>query len=160
MSNATTITNLQQALHMELTAAHQYQLHAHVLEDWGLDILAEKMRAEMQEELGHSDAFIERILFLGGVPELAFQKSPAAAGSLEDMFAADLKDETEAVDFYTKAALQAAEVGDVGSRTLFERILLEEEGHKDWLDTQLNLLKRLGEANFSAKFVSGAAEEA
>ena len=80
MSNATTITNLQQALHMELTAAHQYQLHAHVLEDWGLDILAEKMRAEMQEELGHSDAFIERILFLGGVPELAFQKSPIAAG--------------------------------------------------------------------------------
>ncbi|WP_298846206.1 bacterioferritin [uncultured Ruegeria sp.] len=160
MSNATTITNLQQALHMELTATHQYQLHAHMLDDWGLDILAEKMRGEMQEELGHSDAFIERILFLGGAPDLAFQKSPAAAGTLEEMFASDLKDETEAVDFYTKAALQAAEVGDVGSRTLFERILLEEEGHKAWLETQLSLLQRLGESAFSAKFVSGAANEA
>ncbi|WP_171207744.1 MULTISPECIES: bacterioferritin [unclassified Ruegeria] len=157
MSNATTITNLQQALRMEMTAAHQYQLHAHVLDDWGLDILAEKMRGEMQEEMRHSDVFIERILFLGGTPQLELQKSPAAAESLEQMFSSDLKDETEAVDFYTQAAAQAAEVGDVGSRTLFERILLEEEGHKSWLETELSLLKRLGEATFSARYVSGSA---
>lgn len=159
MSNATTITNLQQALHMELTAAHQYQLHAHVLDDWGLDLLAQTMRGEMQEEIGHSDAYIERILFLGGTPELGFQKAPKAASSLEEMFASDLKDEEEAIDFYTQAAKQAAEAGDVGTRNLFERILMEEEGHKDWLDKQLSLLHRLGESAFSAKFVSGSAEE-
>ncbi|WP_170558038.1 bacterioferritin [Ruegeria atlantica] len=159
MSNATTITNLQQALHMEMTAAHQYQLHSHVLNDWGLDILAEKMRGEMQEELGHSDAYIERILFLGAKPELELQKSPKAADSLEEMFTADLKDEMEAIDFYTQAAAQAAEAGDVGTRTLFERILLEEEGHKAWLETELSLLKRLGEPAFSARYVSSTASE-
>lgn len=63
MSSKETITNLQKALAMELTAMHQYQLHACVLDDWGLDLLATKMRAEMQEELGHSEQFMVRILF-------------------------------------------------------------------------------------------------
>ena len=156
MSNDTTLKNLQTALQMEMTAAHQYQLHAHVLDDWGLDLLAAQMRGEMQEEIGHSDRFIARIMFLNGTPEVAFARQPKAAASLEDMFKADLADEEEAIRFYTGAAQQASEVGDIGSRTLFEQIVLDEEGHKSWLEQQISLIKRLGEQAYSARFVSGA----
>lgn len=159
MSNEQTIRNLQQALEMEMTAAHQYQLHAHVLDDWGLNILAAKMREEMQEEIGHSDLFIERILFLGGSPALKFQKQPRRAESLAEMFQMDLADEKEAIEVYSRAAREAAEVNDIGSRTLFERIALDEEGHMGWLDLQLSLLDRLGDKTYSAKHMSLGAED-
>ena len=159
MSNENTMENLQRALQMELTAAHQYQLHAHVLDDWGLDRLAAQMREEMQEELNHSNEFIERIIFLDGKPEMEFAKKPQQAASLVKMFSEDLADEEGAIAFYTKAAQQANEVGDVGTRTLFEKILLEEEGHKSWLELQLSLIERLGEKAFSAKYVSGVESE-
>jgi bacterioferritin len=155
MNNEATMNNLQKALQMELTAAHQYQLHGYVLDDWGLDRLAAQMRSEMQEELGHSNEFIERIMFLNGKPEMEFAKKPVQAASLVEMFKADLADEEDAIAFYTKAAQQANEVGDIGTRTLFEKIALEEEGHKSWLELQLNLIERLGEQAFSAKYVSG-----
>lgn len=154
MSNDKTIENLNKALQMEMSAAHQYQLHAHVLEDWGLDKLATKMREEMDEELGHSDRFIERILFLKGDPNIAFEKPPHRADSLQDMFKTDLSDEEDAITFYSKAAKLADEVGDIGSRTLFEQIVLDEEGHKAWLELQLDLIDRIGEKAYSAKFVT------
>ena len=154
MSNDKTIENLNKALQMEMSAAHQYQLHAHVLEDWGLDKLAAQMRQEMQEELGHSDRFLERIMFLKGDPRIAFEKPPHRATSLIDMFKTDLADEEDAISFYSKAAKAADEVGDIGSRTLFEAIALDEEGHKGWLELQLDLIERLGEQAYSAKFVS------
>lgn len=155
MSNETTMKNLQKALSMELSAMHQYQLHAHTLDDWGLDKLAAQMREEMQEELGHSNEYMNRIMFLNGEPELEFYKKPVKAKSLEEMFKADLADEEEAIMFYTEAAMQAGEQADVGTRTLFEKILLDEEGHKSWLELQLSLLDRLGEKTFSSKYVSG-----
>ncbi|MCF2904121.1 bacterioferritin [Octadecabacter sp. CECT 8868] len=155
MTNSTTIENLNKALQMEMTASHQYQLHAHVLDDWGLDKLATKMREEQAEEIGHSDLFIERILFLKGDPEIAFSNPPKRAGNLIEMFKADLADETEAVEFYLKAARQAYDENDVGTRTLFETIALDEEGHKAWLELQLELIERLGEKAYSAKLVSG-----
>lgn len=154
MSNTKTIEFLQKAVAMELTAAHQYQLHAHVLEDWGLTKLAAQMRAEMQEELGHLDAFMERIMFLKGTPELAFGKQPKKAATLVDMFKSDLADEEEAIVCYTSAAQHANEIGDIGTRTLFEKIVLDEEGHKGWLELQLGLIERLGEKTYSAKFMT------
>ncbi|WP_172328695.1 bacterioferritin [Mangrovicoccus sp. HB161399] len=158
MSNTQTIENLQKALRMEMTAAHQYQLHAHVLEDWGLDKLAGKMREEMAEELGHSDKFIERILFLGGAPDLVFDKTPVKAETLEAMFRMDLGDEAEAIEFYTKASEQAGEVSDIGTRRLFEDIVLDEEGHKSWLELQIDLIGRIGEQNYASKYVTANAE--
>jgi bacterioferritin len=154
MAKKKTLTNLQKALSMELTAAHQYQLHAHVLDDWGIDLLAAHMREEMQEELGHSDAFIERIMFLKGDAELKFDKTPARAQSLKDMFQADLDDEKGASKFYTEAATQAQEEGDIGSRVLFEKIALDEEGHMSWLELQLDLIGRMGEPAYIAKHIS------
>ena len=145
MSNSRTVENLNQALKMEMSAAHQYQLHAHVLEDWGLNLLAAKMREEMAEELGHSDRFMERIMFLKGDPEIAFAAPPKRAGTLVDMFKADLADEEEAIEFYSKAAQAAADSGDIGTRMLFEQIVMDEEGHKAWLELQLDLIERIGE---------------
>jgi bacterioferritin len=145
------ISNLQTALAMELSAVHQYMLHAHVLQDWGMDKLATKMRAEMQEELQHAQNYIERIMFLKGNPEVKAAKTPQRAQTLKDMFQADLGDEEDAIKFYTDAARTAAEVGDVGTRTLFEKIVLDEEGHKSWLELQLDLLQRIGEPAYVAK---------
>ncbi len=159
MNNTKTIENLNKALQMEMSASHQYQLHAHVLDDWGLNVMAEKMREEQAEELGHSDLFIERILFLKGTPEIAFAKPPKAATNLREVFEADLADEEEAIEFYLDAARQAYDAGDVGSRSLFERIALDEEGHKGWLELQLDLIERIGEKAYSAKLVSFAPSE-
>lgn len=154
MSNGKTLSNLNKALQMEMTAAHQYQLHAHVLEDWGLTKLAAQMREEMAEEIGHSDLFLERILFLKGDPEIAFANTPKRASSLVEMFQSDLEDEKDALAFYTQSAKDADEAGDLGSRKLFENIALEEEGHKSWLELQLDLIDRIGEAAYSAKLVT------
>lgn len=154
MSHSTTLENLQKALSMELTAAHQYQLHASVLADWGIDMLSAKMREEMQEELGHSDAYMERIMFLKGQPQLTMANPPQMAVSLEQMFKADLEDEKHAIAFYTQAAQQANAEGDIGTRTLFEKIVLDEEGHMSWLELQLDLLARMGEPAYIAKHMS------
>lgn len=158
MSNDETIQNLQTALSMELTAAHQYQLHASVLDDWGMDRLAVKMREEMQEELGHSDEYIQRIMFLKGKANLVFAKTPVLADSLEQMFLSDLADEKEAIALYTSWARQAADAGDIGTRSLFERIVMDEEGHMSWLELQLDLIKRMGESAYISKHISAPGE--
>lgn len=150
------LDHLQQALAMEMTAIHQYLLHAHVLDDWGLDVLAAKMREEMTEELGHAGRFIDRILFLDGDPEIEAAKPPKRAEALEGLFSADLEEESGAIEFYAEAAMAADEDRDVGTRILFEEILLDEEGHKDWLSQQLGLLKRMGEATYMTQNMSGA----
>jgi len=149
------IENLQTALAMELTAAHQYLLHAHTLEDWGLDKLARRMRDEMQEELGHAGQFIERILFLGGTPKLAPAKTPEMAKTLKGLFEDDRTEEQGAIEFYSTAAREAADSNDIGTRTLFETIVLDEEGHWDWLDRQLATLERMGEPAFMSIYMSG-----
>lgn len=154
MSKSKSIENLQLALSMELTACHQYQLHASVMDDWGLDLLASRMREEMQEELGHSEKYLERILFLKGDPEMTLQKTPVRAQSLTDVFETDLADEKEAIEFYTKASQQAAADSDIGTRSLFESIVLDEEGHMAWLELQLDLIKRMGESAYIAKHMS------
>jgi bacterioferritin len=159
MSKVETVQNLQTALSMELTAAHQYQLHASVLTDWGMDRLAIKMRQEMQEELEHSDEYIARIMFLKGKPNLILAKTPEIAESLAKMFESDLADEKEAIAFYTSCARQAADAGDIGTRTLFERIAMDEEEHMAWLELQLDLLKRMGEPSYISKHISALGED-
>jgi bacterioferritin len=148
------IENMQKALGMEMAAVSQYMLHAHVLDDWGLDVLAARMREEMSEEIGHADQFINRILFLGGDPVIEAAKTPKRSMSLEGMFTADLVEEKNAIDFYTEAVRKATEQQDIGTRMLFETIVLDEEGHMDWLSRQLGLLKRLGEPTYMAQSMS------
>lgn len=154
MSRADVLKSLQKSLAMELTAAHQYQLHAGVLNDWGLDRLGNKMREEMQEEIGHADEFMNRIIFLKGEPQMVFDKQPKVAASLQEMFQHDMEDERNAIVFYTEAARQCGEAGDIGSRMLFEKIAVDEEGHMAWLELQLELIKRIGEPAYVAKHMS------
>lgn len=159
MSQEIILKNLQTALEMELTAVHQYQLHASMLSDWGLDRLAAKMRREMQEELVHSDDYMERIIFLKGQPTLALAKTPELAESLIEMFELDLADEKEAIEFYSKAARQAAEDADIGTKAVFERIVIDEKGHMDWLELQLDLISKLGESTYMSKHMSAPGED-
>lgn len=144
---------------MELTAMHQYQLHARVLDDWGMGVLANMMRQEMQEELGHSDDYLERILFLKGDPKLDLEKTPVRAKTLKEMFQTDLADEKEAIEFYTTASIQANEDRDIGTRQLFETIAMDEEQHANWLELQLDLLQRMGEPAYIAKHMSTSETE-
>ncbi|MCA9040353.1 MAG: bacterioferritin [Planctomycetaceae bacterium] len=159
MSKKQSIENLQIALSMELTATHQYQLHAGVLDDWGMTLLASQMREEMHEELGHSQVFMSRIMFLKGDPEMKLAKTPERATTLKEMFESDLADEREAIEFYTKSSLHAFECGDLGSRAIFERIALEEEHHMSWLELQLDLLERMGESAFISKYIPSPGSE-
>jgi bacterioferritin len=149
-----TLEHLQTAVSMELAAVNQYLLHILTAEDWGLDKLAIKMRAEMLEELGHAEHFSRRIVFLGGVPTLKAAKVPSAAPSLQKMFEADLADEKDALEFYKNAESAAGEARDIGTRDLFERTALDEEGHMSWLELQLSLLGRMGEPAFIAMQVN------
>ncbi len=156
-SQTRSIEHLQQALSMEMTAIQQYLLHAHVLEDWGLDRLGARMREEMQEELGHAGRFIDRILYLGGAPAVTAQKQPVKAETLPALFRSDLKEEQGAIAFYSDAARAAGEDADIGTRVLFEQIVVDEEGHAEWLDLQLSLIDRLGEPTYSIKQMSDGA---
>jgi bacterioferritin len=149
------VENLQTALAMELTAVNQYLLHAHTLDDWGLDKLAGRMRDEMQEELGHAGKFIDRILFLGGAPNLRPAKTPKMAETLAQLFLDDKAEEQGAIEFYSQAAQDAATANDIGTRALFEAIVMDEEGHWDWLERQLATLKRMGEPAFMSIYMSG-----
>lgn len=149
-SNSKVMEDLQRALSMELAAIHQYMLHSHVLEDWSVAGLAAKMREEMSEEQGHADAFTRRIMFLKGEPVMRSAKTLIRATTLEHLFQTDLADEQEAIEFYSAASRNAADVGDIGIRSLFERIVLDEEGHMAWLEAQLALIKRIGEPAYVA----------
>ncbi len=156
---AKVLEDLQTAVAMELAAVNQYMLHALVAEDWGLDKLAAQMREEMNEELGHAEEYARRIVFLKGDPELKAAKTPHRAQALQDMFEADLRDEQDAIKFYTDAARTADEAGDIGTRELFERTALDEEGHIAWLELQLSLLKKMGEPAYYAMQVGGSKED-
>jgi bacterioferritin len=114
------------------------------------------MREEMQEELGHAGLFIDRILFLGGDPEMVSAKTPVRAKTLKEMFEIDRADEAEAIEVYSAAAAEAGAANDIGSRVLFETIALDEEGHWGWLDQQLDLLERLGEPVFMQTHLGAA----
>lgn len=157
--NAHTQENLQEAISMELAAVQQYLLHILTAEDWGLNKLAAKMREEMQEELGHAEEYARRLIFLGGSPVMKPAKTPAHAKSLKAMFESDLEDEKDAVTFYSEAARAAAEVNDIGTRELFERTAMDEEGHMAWLDLQLSLLDRMGEPAYIAMQIGGSSAE-
>jgi bacterioferritin len=151
------LKHLQKALSMELTAIRQYLLHAHLLADWGLDGLSAKMKQEMQEELGHADRLMARLMFLDGEPDLTSADAINRAQSLKDMFEADLRDEYEARKYHAAAARASEAAGDIGTRDVFTSLLLDEEGHIGWLETQLGLLDRLGEKIYMQMHVAGAA---
>lgn len=135
---------LNKALRHELTAVNQYWLHYRLLEDWGFTKLAKKEREESIEEMEHADKLIERIIFLEGHPNLQ-QLDPLRIGQdLKEVVESDLAGEYSARALYKEAREVCREEGDYVTMKLFEDLMADEEGHIDFLETQLELIEKIG----------------
>ncbi|MCC0048063.1 MAG: bacterioferritin [Rhodobiaceae bacterium] len=152
------IERLNEALSLELGAVNQYWLHYRLLEDWGYTKLAAKERAESIEEMHHADKVVERIIFLGGHPNLQTIAPLTIGQNIKEVLEADLKGEEEAWASYTKSRDICEKEGDYVSKNLFEELIADEEGHIDFIETQLDLLKALGEAKYG-QLNAGSADE-
>ncbi len=142
------IQYLNKALRNELTAINQYFLHARMYEDWGLKELNEKEYEESIDEMKHADALIKRTLFLEGLPNLQDLGKLKIGENTEEMLRCDLELEMEAVPLLREAVEYCEQIKDYVSRELFEDILQSEEGHIDWLETQLELIEKVGLKNY------------
>jgi bacterioferritin len=139
---------LNAGLRSELTAVSQYWLHYRLQEDWGYAKLAAKSRAESVEEMQHADRFIERIIFLEGHPNLQ-KLDPLRIGETpKETLECDLAAEYDARTLYIEGRDHCEKVADYVSKNLFEELIADEEGHIDYLETQLELLSKIGEEKF------------
>ena len=135
---------LNKALRHELTAINQYWLHYRLLEDWGYNELAKKWREESIEEMHHADKFVDRILFLEGFPNLQVLDPLRIGQNVKEILECDLQAEVDARALYQEAATHCQAVKDYPSRDLFEQLMADEEDHIDFLETQLDLVEKLG----------------
>ena len=145
---AEVIVHLNRVLKNELTAINQYFLHAKMFADWGLHRLAEKERQESIDEMKHADALMERILFLEGLPNLQDMGRLRIGQHTQEMLECDLALEVEAMPALREAIAYCEGCADYVSRQLFRSILDSEEEHVDWLETQLDLVGKVGVENY------------
>jgi bacterioferritin len=150
---------LNRGLRSELTAVNQYWLHYRILDDWGYKELAKTWRKESIEEMNHADRFIERILFLEGFPNLQVLDPLRIGQNIKEILECDLAAEYDARNLYQEAAVHCDSVGDKVSKNLFEELMADEEGHIDFLETQLNLVEQLGVQLYAQKHVGHLDEE-
>jgi len=142
------IERLNEALFLELGAVNQYWLHYRLLDDWGFKKLAKKEREESIEEMHHADKIIERIIFLEGHPNLQSLAPLRIGQNVKEVLESDLAGEYDARTSYKKSREMCNEAGDYVTMKLFEELLADEEGHIDFLETQLDLFKTIGEAKY------------
>ena len=142
------IERLNEALFLELGAVNQYWLHYRLLEDWGYTKLAKKEREESLEEMVHADKIIARIIFLEGHPNLQTLAPLRIGQTVKEVLEADLAGEYDARASYSKSRDVCREEGDYVSMKIFEDLLTDEEGHIDFLETQLQLLESIGEERY------------
>ncbi|MCA0904001.1 bacterioferritin [Erythrobacter aquimaris] len=146
--DAKTIEFLNKALTNELTAINQYWLHYRVLADWGVSKLAEYERHESIDEMKHADILAERILFLNGLPNFQAIHKLKVGETVEEILKADLAMENEAIPLLRDAIEHCESVRDFVSREIFARILESEEEHVDFLETQFDMIERMGLQNY------------
>lgn len=146
--DAKVIDYLNAALRSELTAVSQYWLHYRLQEDWGYGRIADKSRAESIEEMNHADRLIQRIIFLEGHPNLQKLDPLRIGQTIKETMEADLAGEHDARNLYIEARDHCEQVGDYVSKILFEELIKDEEGHIDFLETQLQLHDEIGAQNF------------
>jgi bacterioferritin len=142
---------LNEVLSAELVGINQYFLHAKMCKQWGFLRLAEIVHKESIDEMKHADQLVERILFLEGLPNLQKLGRVRVGQTVGEQFALDLELERDAVARLNRAIALCVAAGDNTSRDLLEDILESEEQHLDWLETQLGLLKHLGEKPYLAE---------
>ena len=142
------IEYLNKAIAAELTAINQYVLHSRMLKDWGVNKLGDKQFEESIDEMKHADKFIERVLFLGGLPNLQELNKLKIGEDVAEVLNCDLALEHDGRALYVEAAAYAEKVGDYVTRDLFVGVLADEEEHIDFLETQLELIERIGLQNY------------
>lgn len=135
---------LNDVLTAELTAINQYFVHAKMQDNWGYKRLAEKGREEAFGEMKHAEELIERILYLEGVPNMQQLGTVRVGETVAEQLRAELDTEKEAIAMLTRG-IEVCRQTDEGSRLLLEEILDDEEEHADWLETQLELIRQVGE---------------
>lgn len=151
--DAKVIEYLNRGLRSELTAVSQYWLHFRLLEDWGYLELAKHWRKESVEEMQHADKFIARIIFLEGFPNLQVLDPLRIGQNIKEILDCDLAGEVEARSLYLEAAKYCDSVNDRVSKILFEELAADEEGHIDFLETQLNLIEQVGIQLYAQKHI-------
>jgi bacterioferritin len=139
---------LNDVLSAELTAINQYFLHAKMCGNWGFRRLHAVVRKESIDEMKHAEQLTERILFLEGVPNLQRLYKLNIGETVEEQFRSDLALEYAAIERLNKGIQVAVTVGDNGTRELLEGILVSEEEHTDWLETQLETIRQIGLPNY------------
>ncbi len=142
------IEHLNEALKKELTAINQYFLHSRMLDDWGITKLAKHEYNESIEEMQHADDLIQRILFLEGLPNLQELGKLYIGQNVKEIMECDMKLEADGRAHYAEAVAHAESVKDFVSRDLFAKILADEEGHIDYLETQLKMIEDMGIQNY------------
>lgn len=153
--DAEIIELLNEVLTAELTAVNQYFIHAKMQQNWGYQRIAAHTREESIDEMRHAERIIERILYLDGVPNLQRLGSVRVGETVPEQIRLDLDVEYAAVERLNRCVTTAVAKGDNGSRELFEVILVDEEEHVDWLETQLAAIDAIGEANYLAQQLYG-----
>src|SRR5437588_7874766 len=138
------IEYLNNALRHELTAVNQYWLHYRLLDNWGYNTLAKQWRKESMEEMRHADKIIERIIFLDGFPNMQVIDPLHIGQNVKEVLDCDLAAEMSARALYQEAATHCHNVKDYVTRDLFEQLMHDEEEHIDFLETQLDLVAKLG----------------
>ena len=139
---------LNETLKNELTAINQYWLHYRMLDNWGVKRLADYERRESIDEMKHGDRLAERILFLEGLPNFQMLGRLRIGETVEEVLRADLELEREAAEQLRGAIAHCETVRDYVSRELFEAILTGEEEHIDFLETQFEMIERMGLQNY------------
>jgi bacterioferritin len=142
--DAKVVEYLNKGLRSELTAVNQYWIHYRMLENWGYRDLAKKWRKESIEEMEHADKFTVRIIFLEGFPNMQVIDPLHIGQNIKEVLESDLQSEYSARSLYQEAATYCHSVQDYVSRDLFEELMADEEEHIDFLETQLDLVAKIG----------------
>jgi len=153
--DAKVIEYLNTALRQELTAINQYWLHYRFLQNWGLLGMAKVWRQESIEEMNHADRITDRIIFLDGFPNMQVLDPLRIGQNVKEIIECDLVTEISARTLYQEAATHCHSVKDYVSRDLFEELMKDEEHHIDFLETQLDLIGRIGLELYTQGHIGG-----